>query len=335
MRKIAGLLAASSALLAGIVFSFSTQAQRLDLDLRGLRAIFEKPEAEIDLARTKLVVDKLIDPDVDIEATLSQLDAMARAVRASAGPQATPTKTAQVLRAYLHDAGDWNDHRPFKYDLEADPYGRTLAGAMLARYLATRKGNCVSMPTLFVVLAQKLGLNATFAMSPQHFFVKFRDESGRWHNLETTTGGYPRRDALYQLDTPMTPSALKNGLYMRALSRKEAIVETMLSLLIRRYSDEGKPEKVMAVADLALEFQPASVTAMLAKGQGYFLLLQRDFAQKYPAPKDIPAAEVSRFRELQRNNRLWFEKAEALGWREPDPEADARYLQMVKNLGSS
>ena len=154
-------------------------AQRMDPDVRVLKAILDKPETEIDLARAKLTIDQFIDPAVDIEGTLAQLDAMAAAVKAPIGPRTGSLEIAQVLRSYLYDAGPWNKQQPFRYDLEGDPLGHSISGKLLANYLTTRKGNCVSMPTLFVLLAQRLGLEATFANSPGHIFVKYRDETGR------------------------------------------------------------------------------------------------------------------------------------------------------------
>jgi tetratricopeptide (TPR) repeat protein len=259
---------------------------------------------------------------------------MAATVKALAGPRAKSAEIAQVLRSYLYDEGPWNNRRPFRFDLEGDPLGHKVSGKLLTHYLATRKGNCVSMPTLFVLLAQKLGLEATFAASPAHYFVKYRDEIGRWYNLETTSGGYPRRDESYQRDTPMTPQALRNGIYMRPLSKKESVAAVMADVLLDHYKDAGRPEKVIAIADLALEHYPNDINAMLDKGYAYYLLI-RDFQKKYPVPRDIPIEERQRFLALQRNNRLWYEKAEALGWREPDAAADRRYLEMVKTVKSN
>ncbi|OUM01565.1 transglutaminase family protein [Variovorax sp. JS1663] len=309
-------------------------AQRVDPDVRVLRTILEKPEAEIDLARAKLAIDKLVDPAVDIEGTLAKLDVMAAEVKALAGPRTQSSEIAQVLRSYLHDAGPWNNRQPFRFDLEGDPLGHKISGKLLTNYLATKKGNCVSMPALFVLLAHRLGLEATFAASPEHFFVKYRDETGRWHNLESTSGGHPRRDESYQRDTPMTPQALKNGIYMRPLSRKEAVARVMTNVLLEHYTSTGRPEKVIALANVALEHYPSDIDAMLQKGYAYYLLI-RDFQKKHPRPRGVPFEDRLLFQALELNNRLWYEKAEALGWREPDAGAERRYLELMKTARSN
>lgn len=306
-------------------------AQRIAPEVQALRAILIKPDAEIDLARVKLTIDRMVDPSIDIEANLQKLDAMAADVRRSVGVNAASLKTASVLRSYLYDAGNWNNQQPFRYDLD-DPLGRKVSNKLLPSYLTTKKGNCVSMPTLFVLLGQKLGLDVTFAESPGHFFVKYRDETGRTYNVETTSGGNERADERYQQDMPMTPQSLKNGIYMRPMSKKESIVTALLDPLLELYKQQKNPERIIALSDLALEYYPKNADAMLNKGYAYFLMLKRDFLEKYPMPKDIPIADRPRFQELDRNNHLWYEKAEALGWRQPDAEADARYARMVKNV---
>ena len=66
------------------------------------------------------------------------------------------------------------------------------------------------MPTLFVLLAQRLGLEATFAASPEHYFVKYRDETGRWYNLVQT------------FTTEATHSAFSDSEYAAAMQSLEA-----------------------------------------------------------------------------------------------------------------
>ena len=53
-----------------------------DPTLQTLRAILELPEQQIDLAHAKLTIDQMIDPAIDIAATLKQLDTMAAEVNA-------------------------------------------------------------------------------------------------------------------------------------------------------------------------------------------------------------------------------------------------------------
>ncbi len=324
------LLRVGLLLLTSLVH-ISAIAQSVDQNIQTIRNILKTPEGMLDLARAKLTIDQMIDPSIDIDVNLKTLNAMAAAVSLSAGQNAGSLQTASVLRSYLYDEGAWNNRQPFRYDFDGDPLGRKVSNKLLPNYLATKKGNCISMPILFVLLAQKLGLDATLAQTPNHVFVKYRDETGRIYNLETTSGGNPRRDELYQRDTPMTTEALKNGLYMRPLNKKESMLVVMVGTLVDHYKDAQKPAAIIALSELVLEHFPKDHNAMLNKGYAYYVLLNHEFLQKYPNPRDIPVKLHARYSELDRNNRMWYEKAEALGWREPDPEADARYMKFVKN----
>jgi hypothetical protein len=120
------------------------------------------------------------------------------------------------------------------------------------------------MPILFLILADRLGLDMALAEAPLHMFVRWRDESGGTLNLETTSGAHPARDAWFRHNMPMTDLALANGLYMRSLGRREGVTlmaHTLLeSLMVQsRYGD------VIEVADVILGHGRRDVYAMLKK----------------------------------------------------------------------
>jgi hypothetical protein len=60
-------------------FSGGTQAHHPIIQT--LRAILELPEDQIDLAKAKLTIDHMIDPAIDVDAWLRQLDGMADEIR--------------------------------------------------------------------------------------------------------------------------------------------------------------------------------------------------------------------------------------------------------------
>jgi hypothetical protein len=68
---------------------------------------------------------------------------------------------------------------------------------------------------------------------------------------------------------------------------------------------------------------------MTMKGAASYRLMHTRFMSKYGTPAEIPANERGAFQYLARNNRLWFAKAEALGWREPPKEEQEKYLQRI------
>ncbi len=285
-----------------------------------VRAVLETPDASLDLAKAKLAFDKIVAPSIDVDATLRQLDQMTATVRSLAGPKASPIQKLAAVRKFIYVDGDWNGHRPFQYDL-SDPLGHKIANKLLPTYLATRRGNCVSMPVLFIILADRLGLPVTASTAPQHIFAKFRDDStGKMMNIEATSGGLPARDAWYRENMPMSDAAVKNGVYLKTLSRKETAA-VMAEIVVEHFMATKRYRDVIAVSDLIIKQNASFVDPILSRGSAYGTLIETEFRAKYPSPRDIPPALLPTYRSYEEQNRLAFEKAEALGWRETDGEA--------------
>jgi regulator of sirC expression with transglutaminase-like and TPR domain len=299
-----------------------------------IRSLLQQPEEQIDVGRCKLAIDKMFDPSMDVEGVEKQLDAILFKVRGLAGPSPSNKALVSALRSYIYEKGPWNDFHPYHYDF-TDPMGDNLKNQEIGTYLATKSGNCASMPLLFVILGQRLGLPVAIAMAPNHLFVKYTDsESGMTFNLEATSGANTARDEWYRQQMPMTDLAISNGLYLRKLSNKETIA-VMAYLLAKQLDDRREHEKAIALSDLILEFYPNDVNAMLRKGHAYYGLLKRDFLSKYPRPNMIPPWERFRFQDLGDANLFWYAKAESLGWREPTPEEEKAYEDKVKRIAET
>jgi hypothetical protein len=315
-----GLLTAIGVLNLERAVSAAPMPAERPLIVTTIQAVLAIPDSKSDLADAKLTFDKIAEPSINVHAYFAQIEKMAADVRKLAGPTATPRELVTALRTYLYESGDWNGHRPFQYDL-SDPLGTRLPTRLLPHYLATRLGNCVSMPILFVILADRLGLRATLAVAPHHLFVKYTDDvSGKTFNIETTSGGHAARDEWYRQNMSMSDNALANGIYMRSLSRHEevaAMAEEVLEfdMASKRY------QEVVDVADAILAAYPNFVDAMLFQGTASGKLIDVEFRSRYSRPNQIPIEVRPRFLALSANNRLNFEKAEALGWRETDGDA--------------
>lgn len=297
------------------------EAKRVDVILR-------QPESEMDLARIKLTIDKMIDPTVDIDAGLKRIDGMAAQVRTMLPGFPSRNDRLQALRAYLYEQGPWNGYQSFDYDFD-DPLGKNIRNKLLLNYVASRKGNCVTMPLLFVILGQRLGLDATISTAPLHLFVKYTDsEIGTTYNLEATSGAKPARDVWIRQENPMTDESIANGLYMQKLSKRETAA-VMATTLAEYFAQQQAHEKVIALSNVILAHYPNEVSSMLRKGSAYGRLASAHFMRKYPQPNLIPQEERGYFEYLGEQNRFWFEKAEALGWHEPTQDQKANYLKTV------
>jgi regulator of sirC expression with transglutaminase-like and TPR domain len=298
-------------------------------DAKTLKAILEQPEEAIDFAKANLTIDKIVDPSIDIEANLKRIDAIVKIIQSLLPANPSSQDKMLAVRKYLYESGAWNNHQPYQYDF-ADPKGIKIVNKLLPTYLTTHKGNCISMPLLFIVLGQRLGIDVTASTAPLHVLVKYTDsDTGQSYNLETTSGANPARDVWYQQTMHITDEALANKIYLQKLSKRETVA-VMAQVLAEDYYDKQEYEKAMMVSDVVLKYYKNAVSSMLMKGTLFYHLLAKHYLSKYPAPYLIPPAERPYFEFLSINNHHWFEKSESLGWREPSPENEQNYLDTVR-----
>ncbi|MCL4716752.1 MAG: hypothetical protein KJZ75_17720 [Hyphomonadaceae bacterium] len=263
--------------------------------------------------QTKLAFDSVISPSANGATASRVIDGMVVAARALAGSNADDTRKLAAVRTVIYEAGAWNDNRPFAYDMR-DPLGRNINNKLLATYVSTRLGNCVSMPVLFLIVADRLGLNVALATAPHHVFVRYTDAEGRAVNLETTSGGHPARDVWYRQNMPMTDLALSNGIYMRTLSPRESVA-TMALTVGEFLLGAGRYPEVIDVAEVIGEYAPRDVGPILLAAEAYGRLFAQEFENRYPTPDAIPPNLHARYRELATMNASLYAHAEALGWR--------------------
>jgi regulator of sirC expression with transglutaminase-like and TPR domain len=296
-------------------------------ELLTLGEFFTLPDNAIDLGKARLLIDHVIDPSLDVSATLTQLDTIAADIRAALPPGASSFDTAQYLRAYLYALGPWSAQTPFQYDL-SDPFGEEFEHRLLHNYLASRKGNCITMPLLYLILGQRLGLDVSASEAPLHLFVKYFDPAtGTTYNLETTDGALAVDDDYYIQKTGISERAVETGLYLQALTRKETVA-FMMTLLCELYERTGEWERSMAVAQAILDQYPTCAYAMLKMGNAYAGLLNQVSDR---GAHGLSASQAEHLAHLSKQNNYWFTKAEALGWREQSKAEEAAYLATVRS----
>lgn len=219
-----------------------------------VRNILSVPDAALDYDRAKLALDRLIDPAIDSATVMASIARMVTIARQMAGSSVDTDTTLKALRTLVYEAGPWNENRPFAYD-HADPLGQGISNKLLATYLATRRGNCVSMPILFLILADRLGIDMALATAPLHILLRHREDSGRVVNFEATSGAHPARGEWYRRNMPMTDRAIASGLYMRSLSRREGVA-LMATTVLDHLIEQGRFAQALQVSETILRHAP-------------------------------------------------------------------------------
>lgn len=277
-----------------------------------IRELLAQSDRNLSYEDAKIVFDQIIFPNLDQASVTAEIDGLA----ASASYIAVGTTDIDRLKAVrqvIYEPGDWNGNRPFTYD-HADPYGVDIKNKLLATYLDTRKGNCVSMPILQLIVAERLGLNVSLSTAPRHVFLRYTNPAtGRSIAIESTSGGHPAREAEYFEKMGVTQRQVENGIYLGVLSKRETIA-VMASTVTEWLMSQGRYEDVIQVTNVLLEYYPKDIHALLMRGSAYGELLNRDYLSIYPVPEVIPPELRPRFRMLASENAAAFAQAEAWGW---------------------
>jgi len=265
---------------------------------------------QLDYARAKLAFDRIVDPSTDETALLARLERMAATAKRLAGLKPNVEARLKALRKLIYRPGPWNGHRAFDYDHDGFA---GLQSKLLANYLRTRRGNCVSMPVLFLILADRLGVDMRLAAAPHHMTLRYETPRKGAVNLGATSGANPARDAWYRQIMPMSDRALESGLYLRTLSRRESVA-FMATTVIEHLNDQRRYEEAIAVCEIILRHSPRCGHTLVNLGNACWKILRVEYLGRYQSEHLIPLALKGRFQSLVGKNRAAFAAAEDLGW---------------------
>ena len=176
-------------------------------------------------------------------------------------------------------------HLPFKYDFD-DPFGKKDWSKMfVTKLLSDKSGQCHSLPLLYLMLANELDIKAWMSYSPQHSYVKLQGDKGIWYNYETTNGNYSA-DSWVLSSGLVKSEALKSGIYMDTLTRRETIATTLADLAKGYAIKFGFDKFVLDCVNKALEYHPNNVYALQIKADYYTFLFHYVRKQLNYPPKE-------------------------------------------------
>ncbi|SIT02784.1 hypothetical protein SAMN05421786_104138 [Chryseobacterium ureilyticum] len=159
-------------------------------------------------------------------------------------------------------------YKPFNYDFE-DVFGhKDITNLFVSKLLATKKGNCNSMPYLYKILAEELGVEANLALAPNHVYIKHQIKSDGWYNTELTSGIFPQ-DSWLMASGYIHLDAIKNGVFMKALNNKESLALCLFDLAqaYNRNFPDNDGEFVLKTINRAIEIYPNFAKALILKAE--------------------------------------------------------------------
>ncbi len=180
-------------------------------------------------------------------------------------------------------------HYPYTYDFD-DIWGKTDWSKMfVSKLLSTHKGNCHSLPYLYKIVAEEMGIEAQLAFAPNHIYIKHRSKQLGMYNTELTSGTFPI-DAWLMASGYIHLDAIRSGIYMESLSDQQAISVCLIDLAqcYERQHGSGGDDFVLNCCETALQYYPNYINGLLLKSEvlkGSFDKIMKENKADYP--KDI------------------------------------------------
>lgn len=169
------------------------------------------------------------------------------------------------------------EHFPVQYDFDDFMGDEDWSNMFVQKLLETNKGQCNSMPRLYLILAKEIDAEAFLSTSPNHSYIKFRDENNYWYNVELTNHMFTTNSAILQSGF-IKAEALQNQIYMKNLTQAELKSQTLVDLAMAYIHKFGYDEFVNSVVDKALEISPNYLNALMIKAN--VIALRFEFVMK-------------------------------------------------------
>lgn len=188
----------------------------------------------------------------------------------------------------LDSARYWANY-PFSYDFE-DIWGEQAWTQMfVTKLLVTRSGNCHSLPLLYKIVAEELGIRAYLSIAPNHLYIKHRCSSIGWYNTELTNPSFPV-DAWIMASGYVPTDAVISGIYMDTLSEQQSIAVCLTDLANGYEKKFGVKDGkfILQCCELALQHYPNYVNALLLKAETLKKVIEGHMAQHGATyPKEV------------------------------------------------
>ncbi|MFA5575609.1 MAG: hypothetical protein WC994_11265 [Brumimicrobium sp.] len=222
----------------------------------------------------------------------------------------------------------WRVHKAYQYDFD-DFLGKSDWSQMfVTKLLKTGKGQCHSMPLLYLIFAEEINAKAWLSLAPEHSFVIFND--GRtFYNYETTNGNLVSYDWLMESGY-INSMAIKNRIYLDTLGQ-DGLMSTLLADLIMGYTDKFGYDNFMAsMVDTLLSIYPKSIQGQIFKAD----LLALETKMNLRKVGNPPIEEIPKYPEAHKSYSAMMKQydfIDGLGYMQMPKEKYTAWLASLNN----
>ncbi|MBZ4036689.1 hypothetical protein K6T82_18105 [Flavobacterium sp. 17A] len=168
-------------------------------------------------------------------------------------------------------------YQPFGYDFN-DVFGhKTTENLFVSKLIKTHKGNCHSLPYLYKILCEEIGIEANLALAPNHIYIKHRSIKDGWYNTELTSRMFPI-DAWIMASGFVHVDAITNGVYMKALNNKETIALVLVDLANNYNSKfpDNDGSFILKCTETAIKNYPNFATALILRAETRYKQIEKN-----------------------------------------------------------
>jgi hypothetical protein len=300
-------------------------------------------EGKFDVARAVFITESAVDPSLTWEVFQKIIGRMANHIQIkiqqdkispddALGKQLTLLSFfTDTLKVKYPDRAAPVTSYPMLYDFDDYAGKEDMTKLMVAKLMATGSGQCHSLPLLYLILAKEIGVEARLALSPNHTYVKFQDNSGQWHNVELTSHALVS-DQFIQNSGYISAEALRNQLFMQPLTERELLGHCMTDLAWY-YEGMFGPEPFMQKASsLSLQYTKRSIQPHIMLNAYYIFQIEyiiEQYKQRNLTPQQFELdPKVQKIIAQIEGLQAYIEK---VGYREMPPEQYEAWLKSVQN----
>jgi regulator of sirC expression with transglutaminase-like and TPR domain len=201
-------------------------------------------------------------PELDVQAVLDEVDALALRLKHRIVPDAPPLHRLRSLNRYFFEelgfAGNVNDYHD-------------ASNSYLPHVLERRRGIPITLALVYIEIAEQIGLQAEGVSFPGHFLVKLRMPPGEVIIDPFTGQSLSRADLEERLDLVRQASAMRAafdvplGLFLQAAAPRD-IISRMLRNLQVIHQGQGERSRLLAVLDRQVVLEPNDWDTRRARG---------------------------------------------------------------------
>src|SRR3990172_7204523 len=223
-----------------------------------LAALARLPDEEIPLGKTLILASSLVGAEltgvpVDHAAVEKEIIRLAEKVRPALRDRSDPRAVIAALNRFLFV------EEGFTYDCVAGNPDNYL----LYQVMKNKRGNCLGLTALYLLLAERLSLPLHGVYVPSHCFVRYEDAGVRI-NIETGEKGAAWDEGRYSREFGLTGGRP----YLRSIGRKE-MIGVYLKSLGAAFSRKGMEERALRLSREAAVFYPGLPDTYFNAGVSY------------------------------------------------------------------